>query len=158
MNCNWKIWRKPEIIHWTQNLLDSYERLLGKPLIPRPGNLEEQARTLFLVPFAVTSHGIEADPIFNYGNQTMLDLWEISWEELKQMPSRKTVRDYFSQEERDKMLLQAREKGYIAHYHGIRITKSGKLFKIENVLVWNISSFQGEYLGQAATFSQWKFI
>lgn len=153
-----EIWQKPEIIVWTQNLLNSYEKLLGQALIARKGNLEEQAKTLFFVPFVVASHGIQSDPIFNYGNQTTLNLWEMSREELVKTPSRKTVQDNLSEEERAKMLQQAKEKGYIDHYQGIRITSTGKLFKIKNAIVWNITNPQGNYLGQAATFGEWEFL
>ncbi|PSF37911.1 MEKHLA domain-containing protein [Aphanothece hegewaldii CCALA 016] len=153
-----EIWQKPEIIDWTQNLLNSYEKLLKKALIARKSDLEEQAKTLFFAPFVVASHGIEKDPIFNYGNQTTLDLWEISWENLLKTPSRKTVKDNLSEAERAKMLLQAKEKGFIDHYQGIRITSKGKLFKINNAIVWNITNHQGTYLGQAATFSEWEFL
>lgn len=153
-----EIWQKPEIIVWTQNLLDSYEKLVSTALIARKGHLEEQAKNLFFVPFVVASHDTQNDPIFNYGNQTTLNLWEMSWEELVKTPSRKTVKDNISEEERAKMLQQAKEKGYIDHYQGIRITSTGKLFKINNAIVWNITNPQGTYLGQAATFSQWEFL
>jgi len=151
-----QIWQDSEIIHWTQHLLESYEARLGQSLIGREASLAEQAETLFSVPFVVVSHGTQADPIFNYGNQTALDLWETTWGEFRQMPSRQSVRD--AQEERAAMLLQAKEKGYIDRYQGIRVTRTGKLFKIENVIVWNITDLQGEYLGQAATFPRWEFL
>lgn len=153
-----EIWQKPEIITWTQNLLDSYEKRLGQALISRKSHLEEQAKMLFFAPFVVVSHDTQSDPIFNYGNQTTLHLWEITWEELIKIPSRKTVKDNISEVERAKMLQQAKEKGYIDHYQGIRITSTGKIFKINNAIVWNITNPQGTYLGQAATFEQWKFL
>lgn len=42
------VWQQPEIITWSQLLLDSYQRLLGKQLIARIGNAEEDAKILFL--------------------------------------------------------------------------------------------------------------
>jgi hypothetical protein len=68
-----KIWLQPDIIDWTQILLDNFERLLGYQLIAREGDSKIQAETLFKANFVVASHGIEADPILNYGNQTALD-------------------------------------------------------------------------------------
>lgn len=153
-----EIWQKPEIIAWTQNLLDSYEKLLSTALISRKDDLEEQTKTLFFALFVVVSHGTQSDPIFNYGNQTTLNLWEMSWEKLVKTPSRQTVKDHISEEERAKMLQQAKEKGYIDHYQGIRITSTGKLFKINNAIIWNITNPQGTYLGQAATFLEWEFL
>lgn len=153
-----EIWQQPEIITWTKNLLNSYENRLNRTLIARKSNLEEQAKTLFNAPFVVVSHGTQSDPIFNYGNQTALKLWEISWDELLKLPSRKTVKDTLSEAERAKMLKSAKEKGYIADYQGIRISSTGKLFKIENAIVWTITDAQGTYLGQAATFAEWRFL
>lgn len=155
---NLEIWQQPEIIAWTQHLLDSYERLLGQVLLERKGTVEEQAKTLFFVPFVVVSHGTQNDPIFNYGNQTALDLWELNWNDLIKTPSRKTTKDRLTQAGRAEMLQQAKEKGYIDNYQGIRISSTGKLFKIEKAIVWNISNSQGVYLGQAATFGQWEFL
>ncbi len=83
-----EVWRQPEIIIWSQLLLDSYEKLLGHQLIERKANTEEQAKALFFAPFVVASHGTEADPIYNYGNQVLLDLWERGWDDLTKTPSR----------------------------------------------------------------------
>lgn len=151
-----EIWQDPEIINWTQNLLNSYENRLNRALIERKSDLEEQAKSLFLAPFVVVSHGTENDPIFNYGNQIALDLWEISFLDLLKTPSRKTVKDTISEVERAKMLDTAKKKGYIDNYQGIRISSTGRLFKIENAIVWNITNAQGIYLGQAATFAEWQ--
>lgn len=153
-----EIWQVPDIINWTQNLLNSYENRLNRALIVRKSDLEEQAKSLFLAPFVVVSHGTENDPIFNYGNQIALDLWEISFLDLLKTPSRKTVKDTISKAERAKMLDTAKKKGYIDNYQGIRISSTGRLFKIENAIVWNITNAQGIYLGQAATFAEWQFL
>lgn len=76
------LWRRPWVIEWTQYVLDSYVRLVKKELVPREGTVLEQAERLFTSPFAVASHGLEDDPILNYGNQTALELWEMNWEKL----------------------------------------------------------------------------
>ena len=47
-----------------------------------------QAHALFQSPFAVVSHGMEEDPLLNYGNQVALELWELTWEQLVKTPSR----------------------------------------------------------------------
>ncbi len=152
-----EIWQKPEVIHWTQLLLDSYNKLLGEELIHRKGTKIEQAENLFFAPFVVVSHGTESEPIFNYGNQKALDLWEISWQELIKMPSKKTA-EPINQQERAKMLEQASKQGFIDNYRGVRITSTGKRFLIEKAIVWNLRDNEGKYCGQAATFSDWNFL
>jgi hypothetical protein len=46
--------------------------------------------------------------------------------------------------------------GYIDHYEGIRISSSGKRFKISNAVVWNLTDKNQNYKGQAAWFEQWR--
>ena len=151
------IWRRPWVIEWTQYLLDSYVRLVNKELIIREGTTQEQAERLFTNPFVVASHGLQDDPILNYGNQTALDLWEMDWEQLTRTPSRLTA-EPLNREERARMLEQAKIHGYIADYRGIRISRSGKRFLVERATVWNVQKPDGTPLGQAATFSNWTFL
>ncbi|MDQ6733057.1 MAG: MEKHLA domain-containing protein, partial [Nitrospirota bacterium] len=39
---------------------------------------------------------------------------------------------------------------------GVRISKTGRRFLVEQALVWNVLDVDGKMVGQAATFSQWK--
>jgi hypothetical protein len=145
------------VVEWTQYLLDSYVRLVKEELIPREDTPEEQAKRLFTSPFVVASHGLQDDPILNYGNLTALDIWEMDWEQFTQTPSRLTA-EPVNREERARMLEQARTHGYISDYRGIRISLSGKRFLVERATVWNIHKPDETPLGQAATFSYWTFL
>ena len=64
-----EIWEKPWVQDWTQYVLDSYIRLVKQTLIIREGTLQEQAERLFNCTFVVASHGLQDDPILNYGNE-----------------------------------------------------------------------------------------
>ena len=145
------------MIEWTQYLLDSYTRLVKGELIRRAGTPEEQAERLFKSPFVVASHGLQDDPILNYGNQKALDLWEMDWEQFTHTPSRLTA-EPVNREERARMLEQARTQGYISDYRGVRISRTGKRFLVERATVWNIQQPDGSPLGQAATFSEWTYL
>ncbi|MDH5429573.1 MAG: MEKHLA domain-containing protein [Nitrospirota bacterium] len=151
------IWQRPWVIEWTQYLLDSYVHLLKQELIIREGTPLEQAKRLFASPFAVASHGLQEDPILNYGNQTALKLWEMDWEQFTQAPSRLTA-EPVNREERARMLEQAKTQGYISDYQGVRISHSGKRFLVQRATVWNLYKPDGTPLGQAATFSNWTFL
>ena len=151
------IWQNPWVIVWTQYLLDSYARLVKQELIIREGISQEQAERLFKSPFVVASHGLQADPILNFGNQAALDLWEMDWEQFIQTPSRLTA-EPVNREERARMLEQAKTHGYIADYRGVRISSSDKRFLVERATVWNIQKPDGTPLGQAATFSNWTYL
>ncbi|MEG3436531.1 MEKHLA domain-containing protein [Pannus brasiliensis CCIBt3594] len=159
MGQNIEIWQDPAIIAWTELLLDSYERLLGRSLLPPEWTALERSHALYHAPFVVVSHGTEANPIFNYGNRVALDLWGLTWEELIQFPSRATVgEDTLSESERAKMLARVRKTGYIDDYRGIRVSKTGRRFRIDNAIVWNTIDRDGIYRGQAATFASWTFL
>ena len=151
------IWRKHWVVEWTQNLLDSYVHWLKKELIPRQGTSLEQAERLFTCPFVVVSHGLQDDPIINYGNRTALTLWEMNWDQLTQTPSCQTA-EPVNREERAHMLYQAGTQGYISNYRGVRISRTGKRFLVERATVWNVCQSDGTPLGQAATFSNWTFL
>ena len=139
---------------YVQVLLDSFARLLGRELISRTGTAGEQAKRLFEAAFVVVAHGIEADPVLSYGNAQALALWEMSWEEFAQTPSRLTAQPVH-RDERASLLARTRDHGYVDDYSGIRISQSGRRFRIEQAIVWNLSNSDGTHCGQAATFDRW---
>ena len=150
------IWQQPEVIRWSQILVNSYQQLLGKQLVNGINSPEELSKALFYAPFAVVSHGTQADPIFNYGNQTALQLWSISWDKLIQTPSRLSA-EPVNRATRSAMLKQAADRGYIDNYEGIRISTTSKRFLIKQAIIWNLDNEKGIKCGQAATFSNWEW-
>jgi len=137
-----------------QVLLDSFVRLLGRELVDRSGTAAEQAERLFHAPFVVVSHGTEADPILNYGNAAALRLWEMDWETLTRTPSRLTA-EPVHRDERARLLARTRRDGYVDDYAGIRVSSTGRRFRIVQAIVWNLTDAAGGHCGQAATFDRW---
>ena len=135
-------------------LLDSYARLAKTELIGRQWYPLEQAQRLFAAPFVVASHGIEAEPILNYGNAKALELWEMNWEEFTTTPSRLTA-EPVNQAERARMLQETARDGMIRNYRGTRISKSGNRFLVEKATVWNVIDQDKDKIGQAVTFGTW---
>ena len=136
---------------YQQHALDlcySYQQLLKKTLI-QPDNNGSLIQQLFNAPFALLSHGLEDDPIFNFGNQTALALYEYNWDDFIQLPSRLSAKP-MDQNERQRLLDAVSQHGYIDNYAGIRIAASGREFLIENAVVWNVIDKDGHYCGQAA--------
>jgi len=58
-------------------------------------------------------------------------------------------------EERAILLKRTTRNGFVDDYQGIRISSSGRRFRIERAIVWNLLDEDGNHAGQAATFSQW---
>jgi hypothetical protein len=150
-------WKDPAIVQWTQQLLDSHRQWIGRELVERTAEPEREARALFESAMVVVSHGTQADPLLNYGNQTALDLWEMSWEQLVRTPSRLTA-EPVNRRERDRMLEEARARGYITTYQGVRISRTGRRFLVENALIWNVMDSCNQPIGQAATFARWTWL
>lgn len=100
---------------------------------------------------------ITADPIFIYGNQAALNLWELSFEEFVCFPSRNTA-DADQQNLRNALLQEVLDKGFIENYSGIRVSKSGKKFIIENATVFQVYDLNGRNIAQAVVFTNWKYI
>ncbi|TKB80927.1 MAG: MEKHLA domain-containing protein [Nitrospira sp.] len=150
-------WLAPDVVAWCRLVLNSYRRWVGGELIERHGSPEAQACALFAVPCVVVTHGAGADPMLTYGNRTALTLFETTWDELRRMPSRLTA-EPVNQAERAQMLARAAAHGYIADYRGIRISATGRRFLVEDATVWNVVTPDGAHVGQAATFSTWRFL
>ena len=151
------IWQNDSVIAHTQLLARNFRKWTGRDLLPGLFNREGLAKNIFNAPFVVVSHGTEADPVLNYGNEVALNLWEMSWEELTRTPSRLTA-EASTREAREKLLKTVTANGFAENYSGIRISKSGRRFKISNAIIWNLISDRGEPFGQAATFDKWEFI
>jgi len=147
-------WQQPDSIAHAQLLLDSFSHWLKRDLLPRNVSRAVQAQAMFDAPFVIVSHGTQTDPILNYGNRTALALWEMDWQTLTQTPSRLTA-EQVHRDERARLLERTTRDGYVDDYRGIRISSTGKRFQIEQAIVWNLIGPAGEYLGQAATFSNW---
>lgn len=147
-------WKTQKWQQHTQLLLNSYEKWLGRSLIPRLAP-EPDARRLFLSEFVVVAHGTEEDPVLNYGNQSALELWEMPLSKLLGTPSRKTA-EPVHRSERMELLRRTKEFGFIDNYSGVRISSSGRRFRIHSATVWNIMHANGTYVGQAAVFDKWE--
>src|SRR5690349_17163130 len=85
------VWQKDSVIAHSAILALSYRRFTGRDLLPGLFNPLGLSKNLFSAPFVLVSHGIEADPILNYGNAAALTLWEMTWNELTRTPSRLTA-------------------------------------------------------------------
>lgn len=135
-------------------LANSFYTLLGHKLVSDEVHLGKE---LFQAKFALLSHTSATEPVFNYANLIALELFEFSWDEIIKLPSRLSA-EPVNQSERAKLLQQVTTKGYIDNYRGVRISKTGKRFRIDNAIVWNLIDDNGIYQGQAACFSDWEYL
>jgi len=139
------------IVQHTRLLLDNYRRCFDRDLIVRG---PDEADRLMAAPIAVLSHGTEVDPVFNYGNLRAQKLFEMDRETLTALPSRLSA-EPMHRDERERLLEEVRTKGFSTNYRGIRISATGRRFRIENARIWMLLDENGETVGQAAAFSEW---
>ena len=145
------------IVSHTRCLALSFKQWTGRDLLPGNFSPLDLAAKIFDASFVVVSHGTQPDPILNYGNRAALALWELSWEEFTQTPSRLTA-EAPKREERGKLMEVVTRRGFFENYSGIRVSKTGRRFEISGATIWNLISGSGHFAGQAATFSEWKFL
>lgn len=132
-----------------QLLADSHARLLGKPLVPQPMSVADATAWLYeQAPFAVLAHSTAADPVFIYGNKAAQHRFEYDWDEITRLPSRLSA-EAPNREERQQFLERVQRLGYEAGYKGVRITKSGRRFMIEEATLWQMIDADGVLHGQA---------
>ncbi len=130
----------------------SFARLVGKSLVSEgegPQWLYHDA------PFAVLAHNTDPDPRFVYANHTAQTCFGYPWREFIGMPSRLSA-EAPERAERQKLLDAVARDGFISDYKGVRISKSGRRFRIERAIVWQLMDREGRLHGQAAAFTEWK--
>lgn len=135
-------------------LISSYQHWTGKELVRQGSTAVDRYHAMYLAPYGVVSHDTQADPVFNYGNQTALRLFDMDWSAFTRLPSRKSA-EPVNRAERDRLMQRVTREGYIDDYRGVRISSTGERFMLEDATVWNIIDNQGVYHGQAAVFFRW---
>jgi len=131
-------------------IAESFQRLTGQKLIDSDGDL-------WTAPRAILAHGTEPDPVFFYGNALALSLFEMTPEQFAQLPSRLSA-EPVHRDERARLLDRVTRDGYIDDYAGIRVSATGRRFRIEQAVVWNVIDAEGTIHGQAATFDRWTML
>lgn len=133
-------------------IAESHLRLTGRELAAAGGDLAE---AMWNLPAVVLAHGAEGDPLFFYGNRAALDLFEVAADDFIRMPSRLSA-ESVEREERAILLERVARNGFIDDYSGIRVSATGRRFRIEQAIVWNLADETGTIHGQAATFDRWR--
>ena len=150
-------WQQPRVVEQSLLILKSYFHWIGEELLPLSPDGLETAQRLFAAPFVVVSHGPGKDPVLNYGNRKALELWEMTWDSFIQTPSRLTA-EILSRPERAAMLKKVSAQGFSRDYRGVRVSSSGRRFRIEEAVIWNILDEKKRPYGQAAAFHRWTYL
>lgn len=132
-------------------IASSYRRLTGRDLVAPTADM---AAALWAAPRVIVAHGTEPDPIFFFGNLTALARFATTLDAFTAMPSRLSA-EPLQRAARQALLDRVARDGFIDDYAGVRISASGRRFRIEQAVVWNLAGTDGAVHGQAATFERW---
>jgi hypothetical protein len=137
-------------------LADSQAAVVGERLVPEGMTEAEAAGWLYMAPFGLLAHEESADPLFVYANLTAQQRLRYDWDEFVGLPSRLSAGGEAG-EARRLFMDAVRRPGFAEGYRGLRVAKSGHLFWIEDVTIWNLADPEspGRLVGQAALVRGW---
>lgn len=137
-------------------LVGSYRRLIGGDPPFLSASAPHTARWLYAdAPSPVLAHNTQPDPGFIYANKAAQDLFGYGWDEMIGLPSRLSA-EAPALDERQRLLDAVDRDGFATGYSGIRIAKSGRRFRIEDGVLWQLRTVDGSLRGVAATFTKWR--
>jgi len=136
-------------------VLESYRRIVGHQLVPAGLDAGQAARWLYEdAPFCVLAHDTSADPRFIYANKAAQRCFEYPWVEFTELPSRLSA-EAPDRAERQTLLDRVARNGFANGYRGLRVSRSGRRFFIEEATVWQMLDNRGGLHGQGAMFPRW---
>jgi hypothetical protein len=122
---------------FVMRVVASFDRATGGDLV-REAGLDPNAigRSAWDGNFALLCHSNNA--ILTYANRFALALWEMDWPTMLVTPSQQTAPQGEDRETRAALLDEVARNGFIRNYTGRRVSRTGKLFLIENATVWTL--------------------
>ncbi|ADB48953.1 MEKHLA domain-containing protein [Conexibacter woesei] len=146
-------WTEDELRMRARWLLHSYRQWAGEDLLALASDDDDalRARALFDAPFAVLAHDTRPDPMCIYANAAALAAFELGLADAPAFATSRTV-EPAARDERRAALARAEEAGLLRGYSGVRVSTTGRSFRIHDGRIWTVLDDNGRRVGQAATF------
>lgn len=108
--------------------------------------------------YAILSHGIQEDPIYNYFNAAALATFRYPETQVYQLASRYSAPPGNLRLARDAEIQSTTTQANVARFipTAIRQDKDGKQFVLCDLILWNVYDEQGQRVGQTALFDREK--
>ena len=129
----------------------SFARVTGRALP------SAEAREIYFGDYALLTHRGDAAATLNYGNPFALALWECDWEKFIATPSAATA-PAEAATARDGMMARVARDNFVKGYAGLRISTKGRLFRIEDAVIWRLLDDDGEAFGVGAYFPRFTYL
>lgn len=151
--------RVANVTEWLLLSSNSLQQYTGKSLLEHmvEDSVESLQDAHENTRFAILSHGIQEDPIYNYFNKAALETFQYEPEEIYQLPSRKSAPPDL-RVDRAALIQASVECGFQIYTKAVRVTKCGRLFQINEGLLWNVYDNEGNRVGQTALFDRNKIV
>ncbi|MEY4965496.1 MAG: hypothetical protein RL274_1079 [Pseudomonadota bacterium] len=138
---------------YIERVLASYFRITGNmPIVDGPAG-----QSVWSGDFALLTHRGGPEARLNYGNRFALDLWECNWDQFTATPSNATAPEE-GRAAREEMMQRVMQNGFVTGYSGHRVTRTGRLFLIEDVTIWRLLDESGISFGVGAFFRQYRYL
>lgn len=145
-------WTDDELQTRARWILRSYRKWSGEDLVAgATDGDDERARALFDAPVAVLAHDRQDDPLCIYANAAALEAFELRIEDAPTFPTRRTA-EPDARAERSVALAGAADAGLVSGYSGIRVSTTGRRFRLNDGRIWTVLDDDGQPVGQAAAF------
>jgi hypothetical protein len=139
---------------WIRQSSESLQKLTGVSLLDRMEGVETISQVHSNERYSVLSHDIEDDPVYCYFNAGSMASFEYPPHEVYELPSRYSAPDGPVRSDRQALMKTVVNEGVWTFPTAIRITKSGRQFQLQDVILWNVYDNDGVRVGQTALFDR----
>jgi hypothetical protein len=139
---------------WIRLSSESLQKLTGVSLLDRMEGVETLSQVHSNERYSVLSHDIEDDPVYCYFNAGALSAFEYPVEEIYKLPSRYSAPDGPVRSNRQALMETVVTEGVWTFPTAIRVTKAGRQFQLQDVVLWNVYDNDGVRVGQTALFDR----
>jgi len=132
---------------YIKSVAASFLRVTGAPLM----GTGFSGQGVWQGDFALLTHRGDPDATLNYGNAFALRLWECDWQDFTGLPSTVTAPPE-DRASRAVAMEKVAQDNFVRGYSGRRISCKGRLFFIEDGIIWRLLDETGEAFGVGAWF------
>jgi hypothetical protein len=139
---------------WVHLSSESLKNFTGKSLLERL-EISSVSQVHDHEGFAVLSHGVQDDPVYNYFNRAALLTFRYPESVVYRTPSR-----YSAPDGEERNVKRAQEVREALHQDlkeipdAVRQTYSKDLIRIRDIVLWNVYDESGQRVGQTAVFNR----
>jgi hypothetical protein len=143
---------------WVRLSSESLQKLTGVSMLDRMEGVETVSQVHSNERYSVLAHDTEDDPVYCYFNAGAFLTYEYPPQEIYELPSRYSAPDGPVRADRQALMQTVVKEGVWTFPTAIRQSKSGHLFQLQDVILWNVYNNDGVRVGQTALFDRQRIL